>query len=253
MRWTLRLLPLWTRREVRAQYRQSALDVGWALLTPVVTVVGFGFVLTQAFGVTGDGVPYVSFAWAGVTLWTFVANGLTRGAYSLVWAADLVRKAAFPKEVVPLAMVLASGLDALVGLAVLLVLMAVQGIPIGITAVAAVPVILAALVWTSAVAIILATLTAFVRDVAHGLGVVLRIGIFVTPVMYPASQLPNRLGWLVTTNPVAVFIESLRASLLYGRWPDWTLLGVHGALGVVLLVAGFVYIGRVEGRIADVI
>ena len=71
-----RLLPLWIVREVRAQYRQSAFDVGWSLLTPVITVAGFGFVLSYVFGVEGEGAPYATFAWAGVVIWTFVATCL---------------------------------------------------------------------------------------------------------------------------------------------------------------------------------
>lgn len=254
-RWaTIRsLLPAWTLREVRVQYRQSALDLGWSLLTPVITLVGYGFVLTTAFGVDGDGVPYLVLAWTGIVVWTFVSNGLARGASSLVQAADLVRKVSFPKEVVPVAAVLAAGLDLLVGLIVLVPLMFIEGVRISLTAIAVIPVVIVATLWTSAVAIVLATLTAFVRDIVHGLGVVLRIGIFVTPVMYPPSQVPERYRYLLELNPVSVFIESTREPLLRHRWPDWPLLGAHGVVAVFLMVLALWYVRRVEGRIADVI
>ena len=247
------LLPLWTVREVRVQYRQSALDLGWSLITPVITLLGYGFVLTRAFSVDGDGVPYLTFAWAGVVMWTFCASGLTRGAFSLVAAADLVRKAPFPREVVPVAAVLASSLDLLIGLVALLALMLVQGVALSSKAIAIVPVMLIMLIWVSAAAIILGAVTSFFRDVAHGLAVILRIGIFVTPVMYPVSQVPERYQWMVAINPIAVFIGSARACLLRGEWPPWGLLGIHALGAVVLMFVALWYIRRIEGRIADVI
>jgi ABC-type polysaccharide/polyol phosphate export permease len=252
-RFLIRLLPLWTAREIKAQFRQSAFDIGWALLTPVITVVGYGFVLTRAFGVDGDGIPYIVFAWAGVVMWTFAANAMMRGASSLVGSAELVRKVPFPKEVVPLANVAAAGLELVVGVVVLIALMIQQGVRPGATAVAAIPVMAAFVIWICGCAILFATVTTFVRDLQHGLAVLLRIGIFVTPVMYPASEVPARYRWALDTNPLAVFIDSLRACLLRGTWPDWTLLGWHSAAGLILLLAAVGYLRRVEGRLADVV
>jgi lipopolysaccharide transport system permease protein len=251
--WTRRLLKPWISREVRALYRQSALDIGWSILSPVLTVIGFGFVLTQAFGVDGDGVPYLVFAWTGVVLWTFVAGGLVSAANSLVAASELVRKVYFPREVVPISAVAVVGLDLVAGVAALLVLMVVQGVGFSITAVAAVPILGITILWTVAAGVLLATVTAFVRDLAHGVPIVLRIGIIVTPVMYPASLIPEGYRWIVAVNPVAVFIEGLRDALLRHVWPDWWLLAAHGVAAVGLLVLSLWYVQRVEGRMADVI
>ena len=247
------LLPLWTLREVRVQYRQSALDLGWTLLTPVITLAGYGFVLTQAFHVDGNGVPYLTFAWAGLIMWTFMANALARGSVSLLAAADLVRKVSFPREVVPIATVLAAGLDLVIGFVVLAGLMLVQGVHPHWTIIALVPVLAVLFIMVTGYAIIFATITAFVRDLAHGLNVILRIGIFVTPVMYPVSQVPARYQWALRGNPMAVLIEAMRDCTLRGRWPDWKLVGAHAAVAVVLLVIARWYVHRVEGRIADVI
>ncbi|MFN8016913.1 MAG: ABC transporter permease [Acidimicrobiales bacterium] len=250
----MRLIPLWTQREVRAQYRQSALSVGWALLTPVIMLIGYGLVLTSAFDVSrGLSVPYATFAWTGLVVWTFMANGILRGTSSLVSSADLLRKTALPYEVVPISAVAAVGLDLVLGLLALVGLMIVQGTSISVQVVAVPFVLLAAFVWTAGAALVLGTVTAFVRDGVHGLAVVLRIGVFVTPVMYPMSQVPEQYRWLIDLNPFAVFIESVRQPLLYHQWPDWELLGLHTLGGVLLVVVGLAYLRRVEGRIADVI
>lgn len=247
------LLRAWLVRDVRARYRQSVLDIGWSFITPALTLAAYGIVFTGAFGVDGDGIPYLSFAWCGLVAWTFFAGGVMSGTFSLVAAADIVRKVAFPREVVPLAATLANGLDLGMGLAVLGVLMVLQGVGFSITAVAAVAPLALLLLWTAALAILLGTATAFVRDLAHGVGIVVRVGIMVTPVMYPPSDVPERFQWAVTANPVATAIEGLRDSLLRHDWPDWPLLGAHAAVGIVLLGLALVYVRRVEGNMADVI
>lgn len=247
------LLRPWVAREVRALYRQSALDIGWSLLAPVLTVIGFGFVLTRAFGVDGDGVPYLVFAWTGIVVWTFAASGLMSGTYSLVASADLVRKVYFPREIVPIAAVSVVGLDLVVGLVAMIGLMIVQGVGFSVTAIGAIPVLAVLVVWTLAGGILLGTVTAFVRDLAHGVPILLRIGIIVTPVMYPASLLPDGYQWVVSLNPIAVMIEGLRDSMLRHVWPDWPLLAAHAVTATCLLFASLWYIRRVEGRMADVI
>lgn len=247
------LLWPWIVREVRVNYRQTALDLWWSLVTPVIVVAGYGLVLTRFFGVDGGGLPYLSFAWSGMVMWTFFAAGALGGAWSLVYAADLVRKVAFPREVVPFAVVAAAGFELAIGLGILLVLMAIQSVPVTITALSSVVVLAAFSLFVGGVAVVLATMTGFVRDVAHAVSTILRVGIFITPVLYPVTTIPPDLRWVVSVNPVAVYIESFRDGLMRGVWPDWPLLGIHSLLAVVLAVASVAYIRRVGGRLADVI
>lgn len=247
------LIGVWAVREIKARYRQSALDLGWSVLTPMLTLAGFGIVLTEAFGVDGDGVPYLSFAWCGLVVWTFVTGGVVNAGNSLLYSADLVRKVYFPREVVPVATIATSLLDLAVGLAALGVLMTVQGVALGPPVVAAPVVLIAVVVWTTGVSLLLAAATVFVRDLSHAVSVAIRVGIFVTPVMYPPSVVPPQWRWVLSVNPLAVFIEALRDALLRRTWPDWGLLGIHSLVGLIVLVGGFLFLVRVEGEMADVI
>lgn len=248
-----RLLSPWVYREVRAHYRQSTLDLLWSLITPAITVVGYGLVLTRFFGVDGGGVPYLPFAWSGIVLWTFVAGGLIGGSWSLVSAADLIRKVYFPREVVPIAAVLTLSLDLIVGLIILGIIMVFSGMGLSVTVIAAVPALVGLLLWTIGCAIGLATLTAFKRDSAHGISAILRIGIFVTPIMYPVSQIPKQYRWVASANPIAVFVESFRDAVLRDLWPRWDLLIVHTIGAIAIYVLALKLLRRAEGSMSDVI
>lgn len=244
------LLRMWTAREFSARYRQSALDVLWSLVQPVATLAIYGSLLTGAFGVTGDGLPYLSFAWAGLAPWTFVANALAMCVVAISFEGS-ISKTYFPREVIPLAIVGAAFVDLVIQTVILFVLALVQGIRPSHHAVALVLVDLVLIVWVAAIGVFAAALAVFIRDVRHVTGLVLRLGFFASPIMYPVTQYPERFAWVVDVNPVAVAAEGTRDVLLRGTWPDWGVLLTHGLVGGVLLVLSLMYVRSVEPRMVD--
>jgi len=251
--WTIDLVRVLAPREVRSRYRQSVLDIAWALITPISVLVVYGVVLTQSFNVSGNGTPYLSMAWSGLVLWTFFAGGIGGAAVSLIYSADLITKVYFPKEAIPLSMVGASLVDLGIGLITVAVLVPLQGIPISWTIPIAVLPLLVLVVWTAALSVLVAVVAAFIRDVPHVVQLVIRVGFFATPVMYDAESLPDALKWSATWNPVAVAIEGFRDAVLRGDVPDLALLGVQLLVGALLLVVAVRYTRAVESRLTDVV
>lgn len=249
----LPLLAIWSSRTFRTRYRQSALDVLWSVVNPIAVLLIYGFIFTQAFSVTGDGVPYLSLAWSGLVAWTFASNTVLLAAQSMGAAAETISKVYFPREVVPLSEVGAGAVDLAIWFLLLVALALVQGVSIGVTAVAVVPALLLLLVWTAAASVFAAIISVFVRDLRPTIALLVRIGFITTPVMYPEATLPESVRWTAAVNPVAVVIEAIRDALLVGVWPSWGLLSVHLVVGVVLLVASVAYTRTVEHRMVDVL
>lgn len=252
-RWTLELIRVLAPREVRTRYRQSVLDIAWALISPIAVLVVYGIVLTQSFDVTGEGVPYLSLAWSGLVLWTFFATSLSSSASSLISSRDLVTKVNFPKEALPLSMVGASLVDLGIGLVTVFVLALIQGIDVHGTAVLFPLPLLVLIVWASAVGVLAGVVASFVRDVPHVVQLVVRVGFFATPVMYDAAILPPAFRWTAWVSPLAVSIEAFRDAVLRGHVPNLALLGIHLLIGVGLLAAALRYTRSVESRISDFI
>jgi lipopolysaccharide transport system permease protein len=249
----LPLLSIWTGRTFQTRYRQSALDVLWSVVNPIAVLLIYGFVFTQAFSVTGDGVPYLSLAWSGLVVWTFASSTVQLAAQSMAAAADTIAKVYFSREVVPLAEVGAGAIDLGIWFVLLVGLALVQGVSIGVTAVAVVPALLLLLVWTAGASVFVGVVSVFVRDVRPTIGLLVRVGFIATPVMYPVSALPESVRWTADVNPIAVVIEAIRDALLRGTWPQWPLLLVHLVAGVVVLVASVAYTRAVEHRMVDVL
>jgi lipopolysaccharide transport system permease protein len=247
-----RLTASFARRQLHSQYRQSALSVVWSLLQPLALVVVYAVVFSQILRVEGGGLPYLSFVVAGLVVWRFFNAGINQ-ANCFIDRSDTLSKAYFRREVIPFAGCLAATVELAIGYAAIFVVAAIQGIRPTVTVVA-IPLIVAVLVvYTVAIAVLLGTVTVFVRDVAHAMPTVAQVLFLASPILYPQSQIPPNLAFLGVANPVAVVAEANRDVTLSGIWPQWGLLGIHLAIGSALLVGAVLYLRSIEDRIVDVV
>jgi ABC-type polysaccharide/polyol phosphate export permease len=213
----------------------------------------FGFVFARVLDVSVGGVPYLSFAFAGLVCWTFVASSVSGATSSLLGEASTISRAYFQRELVPLAVVAVTLVDLALATTVFLVLLLVEGVELSITLTGLVPLFLVLIVWTMAASILAAAVTVFVRDVRHLLPLALQLGFVATPIMYPETLLPSNARWIADVNPVAVVVDGVRDSALRDTWPDWRPMAVHAVAGVVALGLAVLYTRKVEMRMADVL
>ncbi len=247
------LVTLWGRRELRVRYRSTRLGLIWALAQPLALLAVFGFVFRRFLHVGSGGLPYISFAYAGLVPWTFATSALAASVTSLVNAKDMVTGAYFHRELVPLGAVAASGPDLAIAVVLLLVIVAIQGVGLSIHLIALPLVFVVLLLWTSAAAIFLATATAFIRDIRLMLPLTLQLLFVASPIMYPKSLLPASFHWLSVVNPVAVLVQGMRDCVLLHVWPAWGLLAAQGLVALGFLVLAIVYTRSVKMRMADVL
>jgi len=252
VRAALPLLRLWTVREFRIRYRNSVLDVGWSVLSPVATLAIYGWAFTQILDIDTGDEPYISVAWSGLVLFGFFSDALSTSVLSLVSAAPILTKVYFPREIVPLAEVGNGLVDLGAGLVILIVLVVAQGEPLTIHALAILPALVVLVVWTAGVAVLIATAAVFIRDLRYALPVALRLGFIVTPVMYSATLLADH-PFVRDANPIGVVIEAVRQALLAQAWPSWSLLGLQLAIGLAVFVAGILLTRALESRMVDVV
>lgn len=250
---TAELLRVLVPRELRVRYRQSVLDVAWAVISPTVTLAVYGTVLTQSFQVQGGCAPYVTSAWTGMVLWTFFATAVGGGVTSLISSANLIGKLYFPREALPLSVTGSALVDLAVGMGSVLVVMLVQGVRPGVNALFVVLPLALVVVWSAALSVLTAVLAAFVRDIVHATSLLLRVGFFAVPVLYEADYLPSQVAWTARLNPLSVALTETRNTLLCNTGPSPRLLGAHLVVGIAALVAAVAYTRSVEARVVDLV
>jgi lipopolysaccharide transport system permease protein len=257
-----RLGELWTHREllyflvwrdVKVRYKQTALGAAWAILQPFMTMVVFSIFFGRLAGVPSEGVPYPIFAFTALLPWQLFAHSLTESGNSLVTNQDLVKKVYFPRLVIPLSSVLAGLVDFALAFVVLLGMMWYYGITPG-AAVLALPLfVLLACVTALAVGLWLAALNVEYRDVRYTIPFLTQFWLFITPIAYPASLVPERWRVLYALNPMVGVVEGFRWSLLGSSDALSDSVGASAVMVVVLLVGGLFYFKRVEKTFADIV
>ncbi len=247
------LLREWTSRNIRARYQQSLLGWFWALIQPAAQAAIFTVVFTVIVPIDTGNVPYVLFAYVAIVPWTLMAASLPDMNNSLVENMNLVTKIYFPREVLPIAAMLARLMDfgvAAVLVIIMLIIFQVPAFPLGWLFL---PLILAIeLMLILGLGLACAALNVFYRDVRSFLILGLQLWFYASPIIYPVSLVPEWLRQIYFLNPMAGIITAYRAVLLDGQLPG-PYLAVAGVISLVIFVAGYWFFKRVEFQFADIV
>lgn len=251
--WAYREL-LWvlTARDVKVRYKQTFLGAAWAIIRPVLTMIIFSVVFGALAKMPSDGLPYPIFVYAALLPWTFFAGAIGASGQSLVGSANLVSKVYFPRLIIPLASIGAGLVDLAISTGVLLLMMLWFGVGWTWNLLAA-PLLLIGVIFAAlGVGTLLSALTVAYRDFTHLSPFLVQIWMYITPVIYPVSLVPERWQWLLYLNPMTGLIEAFRSAFL-GRPFDWGGIGISFAVAVAIFVVAVAYFERVERRFADIV
>ncbi|MDH5225617.1 MAG: ABC transporter permease [Actinomycetota bacterium] len=239
-------------RDVKVRYKQAVLGAAWAVLQPLVLMGIFTLLFSRIADVPTGDVPYPVFAFVGLVPWTMFASATTSSGASLVGNQNLVSKVYFPRLVIPAGAVLTWVPDFVISSALLFGVMAVFGFAPPLTALLLPVVMLAVMLAAFSVGVWLSALNVAYRDVQYVVPFLIQAWLFMTPVAYPTSSVPEGLRWLTGLNPMTWVIDLSRWALT-GSSVSWSVASISLATTLVLLVSGLYYFRRVEHFFADVI
>ena len=240
-------------RQLRARYKQAVLGFAWALIPPVVLMVVLSVFVQRVVDVPTGGVPYPLFSYVALVPWTFFATSVTAASASILTSMELINKIYAPREVFPLASIVTSGVDALVGLLALVLLFIIYTFVPAPTSIWVPVLVLVQLAFTVGVCLALSALVVFLRDLRHAVPVIVQLGLFATPIAYGMDQIPPslRLPYSIL-NPLAPIIDGYRRTVLLGKPPQFELLLAGAVTSFALLAVGFIVFKRLEAGFADV-
>jgi lipopolysaccharide transport system permease protein len=223
----------------------------WVLLQPLVTTAIFTTVFVFFIRIPDQNGNYPLFAFAGIAVWQYFARILTDGGGSLVANSALITKVSFPRLIIPLVSPLAAGVDCLIAILLLAVLTAAFGAHLSWTVIFAPLVILAVALFGYAIALWLAPLNAVYRDIGIMLPFLIQIAMYLSPIVYPASLVPEKIRWLYELNPIAVMVDSMRWVVLGTNAPSPAGVGTFVVLTILLCWGGTKLFRRMEGNLVD--
>jgi lipopolysaccharide transport system permease protein len=239
-------------RDLQLRYRQTLLGVAWVVLQPLTAMLIFALVFGHLAQLPSDGVPYTSFALAGLTVWTFVSAAVTAAATSLVEDRDLITKVWFPRMLAPVAAVLAATVELLITLVLLVPVFAIDRVMPPVQVLTLPLWILGAILLATAVGLWLSAANVLYRDVRYVLTFLLQAWLFISPVAFSSSLVSEGWKWVYNLNPAAGLIDGMRWALLDGPSPGPQLAVSVGSL-LLLLIAGAAWFRTAERVFADTI
>jgi len=247
------LLYFLARRDVKLRYTQAAIGAAWAIVQPLLMMGVFSIVLGRLARVPSGGLPYEVFVFAGLVPWTFFTNAVASSSESVVSNSSLVSKVYFHRLVIPLAAVVAWLPDVVIASGLLGILMAVFQVAPTWTVITVPFFVTLGVMSAIGVGTWAAALNVAYRDVRYAIPFLLQLGLFATPIVYPATLVPARFRWMVGLNPMAGVAEGFRWAVTGdGAFPT-TLAAMAICVSTALLVTGLYYFRRVESFFADVI
>jgi len=247
------LLYFLTWRDIKVRYKQTVLGIAWAVLQPFLLMVVFSVFFGRLAKVPSDGFPYPLFTFCGLLPWQLFAHALTESSNSLVANERLITKVYFPRLVIPLSAVLTGLVDFIFAFLVLLGMMIHYGV-MATSALWTLPLfILMAVATALGVGLWLSALNVQYRDVRYTIPLITQCWLFLSPVAYPSSIVPEPWHFLYGVNPMAGVIEGFRWALLGKADPPGTMLAVSAMVTVLLLIGGLFYFRRMEKNFADVV
>jgi len=240
-------------RDIKVRYKQTTLGILWALIQPAVTLAVFTFVFGRLAGMPSGNVPYPLLVLSGLLPWQLFAAAFSNASGSLVANTHLISKIYFPRLIVPLSSVAVALIDFAVVVVLLAALFAWWHFAPDWRIVFLPLFVLLTLIAALGTGLWLTALTVKYRDFRFVVPFLLQVGLFLSPVGFSSTNLPN---WrmLYSLNPMVGAIDGFRWCLLRGEPPlDAATLAISVAMAILLLISGLWYFRRTERSFADVI
>ncbi len=241
------------KRDLKIKYAQTALGLVWTILQPITGLAIFYlfFHLLVALPEVPES-GYAVFAFTGMTAWYFFSYIVYQASTALINGQEIAQRIYFPKIILPLSKVLVGLVDLGVSLAILVVLMLIKGVyPSWQIAFLPLFIVLNILVGL-AVAIWLSALTVRFRDLQHIVPYIVNFGIWLTPVFFPATLIPDKFQWFLFLNPMAGIVEGYRWCIWqYAEFTPMYFVGI--AITLVILVFAVAFFKKTEDQMVDVI
>ena len=240
-------------RDIKVRYKQTVLGGLWAIIQPFFMMVVFTLFFGRLAKVPSDGVPYPIFNFSAMVAWTYFANAISFSGNSLIQDTALISKVYFPRLIVPLAPVLAGLLDFSIAFVILIGMMLYYHISPTVMALSVPLLVILMILVASGIGTFLAALNAKYRDIRYTIPFLVQFWMFASPIVYPASMIPEKYHLIYALNPMVGIIEGFRSVLLGTVSFPTQMLLVSTLVSTALFITGVFYFKQTERYFADVI
>ncbi|MCI8482124.1 MAG: ABC transporter permease [Clostridia bacterium] len=238
-----------TKKEVRGKYKHSFLGVLWSFLNPLLQIMVYAIVFPLIL--KNEQEHYVVFLCCGLIPWNFFATAINRSASTMLENGNIIKKVYFPREILPISIVTSEAINFLISTIIILAFVVFDGIAITSYIIYYPLILLVQYILILAISFIVSSITVYIRDLQHLIGVALQLFFYATPIVYAANTIPEGFAWVLNINPMTYIINGYRDIFLNHTAPDIKMLMLLLAILVVVCIIGYLIFQKLQKGFAE--
>ena len=243
------LLKTSVKKDIRGKYKNSFLGVLWSFLNPLLQIVTYAIIFPLIL--KNNEPNYVIFLCTGLIPWTFFSTALNRSSSIIVDNGNIIKKVFFPREILPISMVTSEAINFIISTIIILGFVMFGGLGLTKYIIFYPLILIAQYITVLAISFILSSVTVFLRDIQHFVGVLLQLLFYATPIVYNANSIPENFEWILKYNPMTYIVNAYRDIFYNQVSPDIKSICILIAIMTVITVIGYFIFSKLQKGFAE--
>lgn len=243
------LLKSSVKKDVGGKYKNSFLGVLWSFVNPLLQILVYAIVFPLIM--RNNQPHYTLFLCSALIPWTFFSAAITRSSFTMIENGNIIKKVYFPREILPISVVTSEAVTFVISTIIIIAFAVFEGVGFSIYLLFYPLVLLVQYVLLIGISLIVSSITVFVRDLQHIIGVLMQLLFYATPIVYAASSIPENFSWILKFNPMTYMIDGYRCMFYSHTMPDVKALLMVLALGVIVCIVGYMIFNKLQKRFAE--
>ena len=243
------LLKTNVKKEIRGRYKNSILGVIWSFLNPLLQLAVYAVIFGALLA--GGDPTYHIYICVALIPWTYFTTAITQSSFTIIGNGDIIKKVYFPREILPISVVSSGAVNFMISTIIILVFVLFAGLGISKYILLYPFILLIQYILLLGISFIVSSITVYVRDFEHIIGVVLMAAFYGTPIVYKLEQLPANLQVIMQLNPMTHLINAYRDIFYYQQMPNLKMLGIILLIGLGLTVGGYFIFKKLQKGFAE--
>lgn len=237
------------KKEIRGKYKKSFLGIIWSFLNPLLMLAVYAIIFPLILKVQEKN--YVMFLFTAMIPWNFFTAVVTQGASCIIANGNIIKKVYFPREILPISVVTSGLVNFLISCIIVFIFLCFSGIGFSINLIYLPLIVLIQYLLLLGITFILSSVTVFLRDLEHIIGIVIQVLFYGTPIVYNIATLDPAYAKIINLNPLTPIIQSYRDILYYKVTPNFISLGIIFIFSLVLVVIGYIIFNQLQKKFAE--
>ena len=243
------LLKTNVKKEIRGRYKNSILGVVWSFLNPLLQLAVYAVIFGALLA--GGDPTYHIYICVALIPWTYFTTAITQSAFTIIGNGDIIKKVYFPREILPISVVTSGAVNFMISTSIILSFVLFSGLGVSKYILLYPVILLIQYILLLGISFIVSSITVYVRDLEHIIGVVLMAAFYGTPIVYKLEQLPANLQVIMQLNPMTHLINAYRDIFYYQQMPNLKMLGIILLIGLALTVVGYFIFKKLQKGFAE--